>query len=102
MTLLDFIVLTFIIYFAFILGWRGRENHAKREVDKLFASMEDQEDDSCVRIYIEKEQGFVFAYNYETDEFIAQGANKDALVKAMLDRFPKTKFIVEKDMIENI
>lgn len=102
MSLLDFIVLTFIIYFAFTLGWRVREIHAKNEVDKLLSTLEDEDNQPCVRIYIEKTNEHVFAYNYETDEFIAQGTDQDSLVKAMLRRFPNTKFIVEKEMIENI
>jgi hypothetical protein len=85
------------------MGWVAREVYAKNEVNKMISRMEDEEDgEDIVRIYFEKEQGFLFAYNYDTDEFIAQGPDKDSLLTAMVGRFPNTKFIVEKEKLENL
>jgi hypothetical protein len=60
----------------------------------------DEED--VVRIYFEKGSGFLFAYNYDTHEFIAQGVDRESLLEAMVSRFPKTKFIVEKEKLQNL
>jgi hypothetical protein len=85
------------------LGWALRELTAKNEVRKMLNQMEEHQDDQeIVRIYFEKEQGFLFAYNYDTDEFIAQGNTRDSLLEAMVKRYPNTKFIVEKEVLENL
>ncbi len=104
MSILDLLLILAYGYLCFRMGWAFRELTAKKEVERMFNSMEEENEsgEDIVRIYFEKEQGFLFAYNYDTDEFIAQGKDKDSLLTAMVKRFPKTKFIVEKEKLEGL
>ena len=105
MTFLDFLLIASYGYLCYRVGWTAREIVAKRAVDKMLenAIIEgDDEEDDIVRIYFEKDQETIFAYNYDTDEFIAQGATKESLLNAMVQRYPKTKFIVEKEILNNL
>ncbi len=103
MTFLDFLLIIAYGYLMLKLGWHAREAYAKHTMEKLFSQMEeDEQDEDVVRIYFEKEQGLVFAYNYDTNEFIAQGKDRESLLTAMVTRYPNTKFIVEKDLLETL
>lgn len=102
MSIIDFILLSLYGYFCYRVGWSVRELIAKKAVNEMISQMEEDEDEDIVRIYFEKDKGLLFAYNYDTDEFIAQGNDKESLLTAMVQRFPKTKFIVEKEILETL
>lgn len=102
MNILDLIIIFVYGYICYRMGWTFRELTAKKEVDRMIREMHPEDSEDIVRIYFEQGEGFLFAYNYETHEFIAQGKDRESLLTAMVRRFPKTKFIVEKEKLENL
>jgi len=103
MNLLDLIILLLYGFLCYRFGWLAREASAKSQVNKLIRKIEtENSQEDIVRIYFEQEQGTLFAFNYETNEFIAQGKDRESLLSAMVERFPRTKFIVEREKLENL
>lgn len=93
-----YIFIGFLLWvWGIIIGWRGREIHAKQQVEKLLAETLDEPeietvDENQIKIKIEKDSTGFFVYNFKTNEFMAQGADRSQVELALAKRYPGKHF----------
>lgn len=72
-------------------------NFLVKEIDEL--EKEESLNNKRIDIYVEVKDGMIFAYNSETNEFLANAETGDALIERLKLRFPnKTYMVTEEDM----
>lgn len=91
----------FIGVVAFIIGWYGREQYAKHVVAKYIQRVETESTYvKHTHVRFEQQNCQLFAYDSETDEFLAQGANYKEVETLLLSQYPDVYFTVSKDNIK--
>lgn len=81
--------MTFIIFLIGLFGgWKLREYTAVRRMHQMMAEAEKKKTDiDRVSVKIEKHDGVFYFFNRETDEFLAQGSNKEEVTAHLSHRF---------------
>lgn len=87
------------------MGWRLREYFAMRKVAELLEQaeelVEEEPESDRVKIRLERHGDMLYAFDEETHTFIAQGADLNALDKAIQVRYPDKKFSIrEQNLID--
>lgn len=49
-------------------------------------------------IRVEQHQGYLYAYDANTDQFMGQGKDRDELIRSLEQRFKRAQFTVPKDL----
>jgi hypothetical protein len=102
---MEFLILFGALFVGVLLGWELRERHAMRIVNQLLEEMEEQEPEATeerTKMRIEKHGEGIYAFEEETDNFIAQGTDLFDLDKAIQARFPGKKFAIREDNLKEI
>jgi hypothetical protein len=96
--------LLFVI--GFILGWmalRALVNFKmRRMLDSIANSPLPKEDAKVVNIDLVKMKHAIFAYDRETQMFLAQGNTKEEIVDILHKRFPGTSFMANSKNVEEV
>lgn len=91
-----YILVGFLLWvWGIIIGWRAREVHAKQQVEKILAeNLDDPETDeeTRIKIKIEKDENGFFVYDCITNEFMAQGTTRNQVELALAKRYPGKQF----------
>jgi membrane-anchored protein YejM (alkaline phosphatase superfamily) len=105
---MDFFTITIIVVVAYWLGWQGREEAAKRKVDKMFKEIDEQNSQSDVAentivVRVEKHGDDFYLFDETTDEFVAQGKNIEEIREVVYAKYRGKKNIaVRKDSAEGV
>ena len=98
--MLEELILLIVI---FVLGWMAstafhrwifgkvidRLGISREQLQSLADDLEDEvPEDAAWPVKLELHEGVIYAYRKDTEEFIAQGNDKQSLLAAMLARFP--------------
>lgn len=111
----DAILLVIAFVAGAFVGWRvnnhlhltvlsdilDRAGVTPERMEQISAEMErevnDEEQDSGIEIRIEQHSGVLYAYRKDTEEFIGQGTDREALLARLVDKFPKgARLIVDE------
>ena len=102
----DAILLVIAFVAGVFIGWRvnnhlhlsvladilERAGVTPERLEQINADLEkevtSEEEDDRIEIRIEQHSGVLYAYRKDTEEFIGQGPDKDALFARLVDRFP--------------
>ena len=102
----DLILLIIAFAAGAFVGWRvnnhlhltvlsdilERAGVTPERLEQINADMEKEvngeEDDDRIEIRIEQHSGVLYAYRKDTEEFIGQGTDKEALLARLVDKFP--------------
>ncbi len=106
---MEFVILFCAIIVGFYAGWQFRELYAIRQVKRLledgdvqFHTVEEEQEEERTKMRIEKHGSVIYAFEEETDSFIAQGKDLFDLDKAIQARFPGKKFSVRESNLEEV
>lgn len=102
---MEFLILFGALLVGIFLGWELREQYAMRTVKRLLEEnvLQVQEEyEERTKMRIEKHGTAIYAFEEETDEFIAQGNDLFDLDKAIQARFPGKKFAIREDNLKEI
>jgi hypothetical protein len=93
--------LFYIMFFGvgIVIGWRAREVHAQMIVSEFLKDHDLSKDEAkeLIPIHIVTENGVMYVYHNDTNEFMAQGNTKEDLEKNLESRFPGKRFACEKE-----
>lgn len=104
---MEFLILFGALFIGIFLGWELREQYAMRTVKRLLEENmlqvhEEEETEERTKMRLEKHGVVIYAFEEETDTFIAQGTDLFDLDKAIQTRFPGKKFSVREANLEEI
>lgn len=91
---------TFGYIIGFGSGWKRREQVAIQKIAE-FESLQKQEQ-QCTILAVTRENGVLYAYNEETNEFLAQGETLNDVRQHLKQRFPTGHFAVRKENIDKL
>lgn len=76
-----------------------KEDVLRRAAIELGADLKAEDEAELIEIPLRVEQhsGVLYAYRKDTEEFVGQAADKDALIKRLAEDFDGVKFIVTED-----
>lgn len=91
---LDLIILFVVaVVVAYRAGWKAREIHTLRVIDRVLEEAEAEANSNTMMITIERINGSFFAYGPD-DLFLGQGKTLVDLGVALRKRFPDTAFTI--------
>lgn len=101
---MEFLILFGVLFAGILIGWELREQYAMRVVKAMIAEVDkaqQEEEETRTKMNIERNGDFLYAFEADTDNFIAQGTNLEELDKAITLKFPGKKFSVrEQNLID--
>jgi hypothetical protein len=104
---MDILIVVGALIIGFSIGWNLREKVAVVKANKMLAEIEqeleqDAElDPEVIKITIEKDNGILFAYHKDSNQFIAQANDRKELEKKLSELYPgKTFGVTPKNLIE--
>ena len=101
MELIDYLALVVVWIMGAVYGWYARERQAKRIIERFVSQMAEMPPEtSRVHITLEQRNGVFYAYNNETNEFMAQGSNRKDLESNLAKRYPEKFFAVDKESLK--
>jgi hypothetical protein len=86
------IMLAFVWIMGIIAGWNAHDRFVQKAVRGAIHELQETPEHSRVRITIEEHNGMLFAYEYGTNQFMAQGNTKQELEEQLRLKFPDTMF----------
>ena len=104
---MEFVILFGAVIVGVAIGWNLREYHAMRKIHELLQKAEELEVkegsvENRTKMRLEKHGELIYAFEEETDTFIAQGKDLLALDEAIRKRFPDKKFSVQEQNLKDI
>jgi len=102
MELILLVVYTFIIWLGgSVAGWNAREKHAKKQVERHFEQLLEQQEEK-IHIIIEKHNDILYVYDKDTKQFMAQGSSKEDVEKVLVERFPGKRFACTESILKEV
>ena len=101
----QFLIFIAVLCFGIMLGWHLREQYAMRVVNQLLKDVQEtkeQEEGERTKMRLERNGGFIYAFENDTDAFIAQGTDLIDLDKNIVAKFPGRKFSVQEQNLIDI
>lgn len=107
---MEFVILFGALFIGFYAGWQFRELWAMRQVKRLLEDgdiqlhkiEEEPEEEERTKMRLEQHGTLIYAFEEETDSFIAQGTDLFDLDKAIQARFPGKKFSVRESNLSEV
>lgn len=87
---------------GFSAGWTLREYMAKRVVMSMAQEFQKKYFENSIKIKIEKDGDFFFAYSHDDHSFMAQGATFSELDKNLSSKFTGKKFLISQENLDEI
>jgi hypothetical protein len=102
---MDILILFVAVIIGFSIGWNLRERvaivKANRMLDEIEQELEQDTDSEVIKITIEKDNGILFAYHQDSNQFITQANDRKELEKKLAELYPgKTFGVTPKNLIE--
>jgi hypothetical protein len=97
-----------IVVIAFVggvvYGWGLRERHAQRKLDNLLDKFEhavqEEINESLIKITIESHSGMFYVFNKDTDEFMGQARTRKELEEVLAKRYPDKRFMATPENLK--
>ena len=96
LTALSFV---FVWFLGALYGWNAHDRMVHRTVRNAIQELEHNVVSSRLKIKIELHNSMLFAYDYETKKFLAQGRSQQELEKQLQEKFPDKMFAAEPEDI---
>jgi ribonuclease HIII len=101
--MLEIIVMVVVLFVTWLVGavqgWQAHERMVRRNLRHAIHEFEEHINETHIKIKIEKHNGMLFVYNYDTNAFMAQGTNRVEIEKQLQEKFPNKKFAAETSQI---
>ena len=102
MELILLVVFTFVVWImGAVSGWNAREKHAKKQVERHFEQLLEQQEEK-IHIIIEKHNDILYVYDKDTKQFMAQGSSKEDVEKVLVERFPGKRFACPESILKEV
>ena len=102
----SFLIVAIFGFSCFLLGWKMREWHAHRVMDKMIEDMADKTVDEfkskVVNIRVEDHDGQFFVYKKDDGSYLAHGETKTKLEDILNERFPGKLFNASPEDLEKL
>ena len=101
----DILIYIIVLVVGFVFGWIMREQYAMYIVSKLISQVEtevEEEREERTKMRLERNGDFIYAFEHDTDAFIAQGTDLVELDKNIVAKFPGRKFSVQEQNLIDI
>lgn len=92
-----------------VVGWYAREQRAKlylhhleKQMNQSFTSMVAEAARNVIEIEVTRLNDVFYVHNKKTGEFLAQGANHEAIAEVLSARFPEMTFMANPTDLEKI
>lgn len=95
----EFILLMIGFIVGFSIGWKLRELHAQRIVNKML-DIAEKIDKTVMNIDVIKENDHFYVYDAQTNAFIVQVKTKSELFDYFNAKFPEKTVMMKKDHLE--
>lgn len=101
---MEFLILAFVFVMGIYFGWIFREKTATYHVNKMLESLQEQEEEesTVMRITIEKHNDTLFAYEKDTNSFMAQAKDRAELEEKLAKAYPGKTFGVTPKNLSDI
>lgn len=96
----EFILFVIGTTVGFYAGWKIRELHAQRIVNKMFDVAQKQIDKNVINIDIIKENNHFYVYDSKTNAFIVQVQTKEELFKYFSSKFPEKTVMMKQNQLD--
>lgn len=101
---MDFLII-FLVAFASViwgitLGWKARERHAMKIAQELLDGLEEKvekQEPDRLNITIEKHGDCLYVFDRDSNQFMAQGKNREELESVLKQRFPGKTFAATQE-----
>ncbi len=100
--LLSFIVGIVLYVLGFKRGYEYREQEATKKISETIDRMEEEFNESMIRVKVEKVGDIMYVYNESTDEFMAQGRNEIELAEILKTRYPGKRFSASENNLKEV
>ena len=91
---------------CFFFGWKLREVHARRIMDKMVDDISkntlEEFKKNVVNIRVEDHDGLFFVYDKEDGSYLAHGENKTKLEDILIEKFPGKLFNASPEDLEKL
>lgn len=97
--MIDFVIIIISVCIGGAVGWRAREIHAQRIVNRYFKNAEEQNQSpqNILNIEVLKENDYFYVYNTDNGAFITQVKTKEELLSYLKDKYPEKNVMVKKE-----
>lgn len=94
--MIEIIAVAVVGVLGFYSGWKTREQVATRRMheimDQVETAIEEQVNDSVIKIVIEQHNGVYYVYDMNDNSFMAQGKDRKELEGVLASKFPGKTF----------
>lgn len=101
-----FLILAIFGGVCFILGWKLREHHAMRMIDKLSDEIAENTlnefKSKVINIRVEDHEGQFFVYAKDDGRYLAHGENMKMLESILTEKFPGKLFNASPEDLEKL
>jgi hypothetical protein len=101
--MVEILIAVLSLFFAWFIGalygWNAHDRMVHRTVRNAIQEFEHNVVSSRIKIKIELHNSMLFAYDYETKQFMAQGRTQRELEKQLQEKFPDKMFAAEPEDI---
>lgn len=102
----NFLIIAIFGGLCFYLGWRMREVHAHRIMDKMLNEISEKTVDEfkskVVNIRVEDHDGTFFVYKKDDGSYLAHGETKTVLEDILMKKFPDKLFNASPEDLEKL
>jgi hypothetical protein len=99
----EILIAVLSLFFAWFIGalygWNAHDRMVRRTVHNAIQEFEHNVISSRIKIKIELHNSMLFAYDYDTKQFMAQGRSQRELEKQLQEKFPDKMFAAEPEDI---
>lgn len=100
------VIFIFGILLGFYVGTKYAYNKIANLLENELDNIEKEESEASnkkiINIYIEVKDGMIFAYNADTNDFLANAETGNALVEKLKIRFPNKMYMATQEDMEKI
>lgn len=98
------VIFIFGICLGCYIGSRYAYNKIANLLEQHLDDIEKEEsvNKKCINIYIEVKDGMIFAYNSDTNEFLANSETGNGLIEKLKTRFPNKTYMATQEDMEKI
>lgn len=102
MFLLHIIFTLLILAYGMRIGWKAREDRAKKYLSYIEEELNKQDEENCIYVDLVVHDNCILCYEKETSKFLVQAYNKDELYQKLKDMFPNKRFLTSKETLSAI
>ena len=88
------------ILFGIYIGWTSHERAVRLRVTHLVNQFEETLNESTIKIKLERHNDMMYAYELDTNHFMAQGSNAKELEDTLRSKYPGKMFAASTKDIE--